>query len=242
LKSAIIVSTAALILLLSVAAPSASALVIGAHSPVTVLLTDPNGGQFGCTSAGCYYLCTNFSPCLTTSGARDFTNTLGVNPSNGNSECDPICAYSVDLFHTPKDPTTWIDIPNPIPGVWTITYYSTLTGTETGTFTLTASTCGPNGKCSVFCDVFFLSPAFRLCDPKYKPSGEITVFGGSVGPTSTGGTINLLGVNSDGTPYVNFIVTSQYPLGSVAAALVPAVTLLGYATYRRGRPNKPLVN
>ena len=337
LKSAALVSAVAVLLIASVAAPSASALVVGGHSPITILLTDPSGNQFGCTGALCYSHCNNIFPCLTTNPKNDFVNGLGLNTANGHPECSPVCVYYVNYLTFP-DPTTWIGIPNPSPGTWTITYYSTLTGKTTGTFTITASSCGPYGKCSVFCEILnIFSPGRLLCDYKDSPSGTLTVDTGSVSGTESGGISGgIFGISSNGAPVpvynletspalpsigtkvtasatvsgtntidqvvftwtnsngiveatdtvkgppascgpncfkftdthtvdmagtwhvsaafyepsgviqvltttvtVPFTVTAQFPFGSVTAAMIPVVTLLGYGMYRRSRPSQP---
>jgi hypothetical protein len=225
-RSALVISAVSALLLFAFAAPSASATILGGHSPVTILLTDPDGNTFGCTGSGCYNLCTNFNPCLYTNSHDDFVNNLansGKNPVNNEYECTPFCVYYVD-FLTAPDPTTWIDIPNPIAGTWQITYYSTLTGSSsTGEFTITASTCGENGKCSVMCDILnIFSPARFLCDYKDQPSGTLTVTTGTVtgsetGPLSGG----IFGIISGGTPepFYNLVATPSTPsIGTMVTA------------------------
>jgi hypothetical protein len=185
-KAVLSVVAVASILVLSVAATSVSAFFVQGHSPITILLTDPNGNQFGCTSSGCN--CPNTSPCTAT--GTDFVNNLNNSPKGMNlnpsyPECTPECVYFVNensgsstnsrLGTTYLD--TYVDVPNPASGTWSITFYgnpeSETTTTESGTiiaagtFAITANTCGesstqtahsvgPNnnegmGTCSVIC-------------------------------------------------------------------------------------------
>jgi hypothetical protein len=161
-RSALTIAAVAGILVLSAVVPSASALFVQGHSPITILLTDPSGNQFGCTSSGCN--CPNSSPCV--ASGTDFVNSLGSSPDTLNlnptlPECTPECVYFVNgisssftnsLYGTTYG-DTYIDIPNPASGIWGITFYgnpgSETTTTEgsgaiigAGTFAITANTCG----------------------------------------------------------------------------------------------------
>jgi hypothetical protein len=91
------------------------ALIIQGHSPVVMLVTDPNGKQIGCT---------------------DWTT---AHPCNSDTSY-----YFVNTIPTPPEgPATYnfasnlINIPHPAIGVFTVEFF----GTGTGSYTITAASC-----------------------------------------------------------------------------------------------------
>ena len=141
-----------------------------------------------------------------------------------SEECSPYCVYFVDWLTN----VTYIGIPNPTPGVWTVTYFGTLKSGETDHFTITASTCGEgtSGSCSVFCAISYSSPVHVLCDPYDNLKDTITVTTGTVTGSQSGG--DDFGVNSNGLPYIPPppISTPQFSDGFVALVAVLFAGLL----------------
>jgi hypothetical protein len=207
-------------LILAVAPSAASAMIIEAHSPVTLLLTDPNGNQFGCTSSTC-------SPFTHT----NFIDTL---PS---SECDvgfpkiDLCLY-LPPPPSPPDGVTNVVIPNPAPGVWHITYYGIGAG---GTFTITGLSC--SGKSGDDLDKLWnwygsydwnkgSKDVFDFSD--FCSGSSVTILSGSVSSGGSGGA--AFGVNTDGTLFLPPPVsTPEFPLGTLAMV---SVLFVGFAVMR----------
>jgi len=250
-KSVLCIGGLASLLVLSILAPTASALVVGGHSPITILLTSPDGAgqnKFGCTSSGCS--CTNSNPCTSTDAGNNFVNEL---PS---SECAPTCVYFVDSRQSPS--VTYLDIPTPTAGTWTVQYFGTLGTGVTGEFTITAATCGEvppgptkldnggrgdnnegPGTCSVFCAISINAPnlpgktysAHVLCDADDTPFSSVTVKTSTVTGGSSGGA--GFGVSTNGTPYIpQPITTPEFSYGFIPMV---AVMLMALAFLRRSR-------
>ncbi|MDA4123088.1 MAG: hypothetical protein OK456_07915 [Thaumarchaeota archaeon] len=115
----------AVVLLVVLVSPAASAMIVQGHSPIVLLVVDPNGHEIGC-------LATNPTGCTSTSSSdyRDY-----MPGSEGASYAFP---------GSPTCETTdcpLVTITNPTPGTWTVYYYSTLTGSETGTTYITVNEC-----------------------------------------------------------------------------------------------------
>jgi hypothetical protein len=125
-KRGLVLVPAVLVLFLAlVAIPSANAVVQGhtafvvqGHSPIVLLVTDPNGYQIGCDAV----------PCTSTS-SPNFINTIPT----GTPYNEGPATYDFT--------TNTITISNPVAGPWTVEYI----GTSSGTFTITVTSCPETG-------------------------------------------------------------------------------------------------
>lgn len=218
----------AALLLLTIAAPSASAFIIQGHSPIVILLTDPSGGQFGCkgvpTSTYCYYN-------STTDEASTFVNTLTP------KECGTSGCTFTSYLNT-SDGSYWssISIPDPTPGTWTVTYYGYKT---TGSFTLVGLSCseknsdsGNSGHSEPGCNDPSLCNKdgqyayLNLCDPDAK--GTFFVFQGTLNGNNCPSGCNVQFTNSlDGSlALVTSPPPSSVPEFPTSLPLVVAVAFL----------------
>ena len=225
-------------MLLSIIGPSATALVVTGHSPITILLTSPDAAgknQLGCTDGGCFTACTTTSPCTTNGSPSDFKNTLALT----KGECSPICIYFVD-----SSGDTWIGIPHPTPGTWTVQYNG---NGKTGTFTITANACvdidSDNDEsfqgCQEFCSISqggLLATRSALCDSDGELStNTVTVTTGSVSTSSQSGSAGIFGVDTAGNPYPPPppLSTPEFSFGFVAFVAMVFVSLLAMRRYRQ---------
>jgi hypothetical protein len=124
-KAASVVVLGALLTSLLIFAPAVSAttvrsdaLIIHGHSPIVMLVTDPNGYQIGCTNW------TTAHPCNSDTSLY-FVNNIptGVPYKEGPA--------------TYNFASNFINIPHPVVGVWTVQFF----GTGSGTYTITTSSC-----------------------------------------------------------------------------------------------------
>lgn len=227
-KRALIPIALGAIFIFSAVAPAASAFVLQGHSPIVLLLTDPNSGQFGC----------NGVPTVLPCSSSASTWVGGVNGTLASSECP--CNYSVS-----STGVTTIIISNALAGPWTVTWFNT---SASGSFTITAYGCPevPGGDtssgvssgnhnepgCDTFCPPY-VAPGNSLCDPDDTQVGlVITLASGTVANTPTGGT--GFTVNNDGS-VSNLLVTNELPLGTLSAVAASLVGLAGVALWVRRR-------
>ena len=159
-RSAICVAGIASLLALTVIAPSASALVIGGHSPIALLVEDPDGHYFGCMMPPVFptadpTTCTSssssdFIPAQSGSGLCPSPNpyyqhfpNCDTNPPIG-IEADEDSSYYPSTTTCSSSSTTCptIQIDHPEKGTWTIYYYSTLTsGSQTSGHYISIEQC-----------------------------------------------------------------------------------------------------
>jgi len=173
-------------------------MIIQGHSPINILLTDPNGHEFGCTSSTCTY-------------KNNFVDNLPKTECQIDGKGLTLCLY---LFPIITGGVTTIFIPNPAPGTWTVTYF----GTGTGNFTITG--CSPDVDPSTagsWSDGSSYTPS-NICG-----SGNIvTIAHGTLDGTgcafTAAGCNATVGVNTDGTLYLPppSYSTPEFPLGSLA--------------------------
>jgi len=202
--------------ILLAAAPSVSAMIITGHSPINILLTDPNGHEFGCTSSTCNY-------------TTNFVDTLPKSECQINGKGPALCLY---IFPLTSGGTTNIFIPNPAPGIWTVTYF----GTGTGTFTITG--CSSSVDSSTASS--WSSSDWDSSDLCGK-SSTITIASGTLTGTgcafTSAGCSDPLGVNSDGTLYIptSSLPTPEFPFGSLAmvSTLFAAFLVLSWLRKKR---------
>ena len=103
--STLLILSVAILFAAGLIIPSSFAMVIQGHSPINILVTDPNGNQTGCLNG------------------NNFTNI----PTSTYNGCGS----------TPQTVT----IAEPTPGVYTVQWFSTLSGTEQGQFSITVTSC-----------------------------------------------------------------------------------------------------
>lgn len=223
-----------ILLLLVAAAPSASGMIIEGHSPITLLVTDPNGHEFGCTASSC-------SPTL------NFVNTLPLSECTTKYDTMNSCTYQ---FPSSYDEVATITIPNPAPGPWTVTYFGT--GAPGASFTITIQNCPTNnggnnqydgigGDCQSSCNsgnTYMPARGERTCST--SSSGSELVIPGTLTScafTSQGCPIDF-NVNTDGTLTLAPPPTQgvpQFPAGIFL--MIPALLacLLVLRAFRKGR-------
>ncbi len=224
---------ASVLLLLIAAAPSASGMIIEGHSPITLLVTDPKGHEFGCTASNCSSM-----------NSTNFVDKLP--PYECKSQTTNSCTYQ---FPTASDEVTTITIPNPAPGPWNVTYFGT--GALGANFTITIQNCptsnggnnqyGGIGGCESSCvsgNMYMPARGDRTCST--SSSGSELVIPGTLTScafTKQGCTIDF-NVNTDGTLTLAPPPTQgvpQFPAGFIV--MVPALLacLLLLRTMRKGR-------
>jgi len=186
---------AALLVLLS---PAVHAMIVQGHSPIVLLVKDPNGNEFGCLGT---------SPLTCTSTASsDFINQIASEGPSYTFPGDPACA---------KTDCPIITITNPIPGTWTVYYFSTLTSGSASTYiTVTQCTNHNSGSPCIMIDVVG------------SPTDPVPLSPGSSGSS----------------PFVFPLPTPsvpEFPLGLLLAIglLAPALIFLGKV--QRSRRAKP---
>ena len=132
-RSVLLVGAALLVLL----SPGVHAMIIQGHSPIVLLVKDPNGNEYGC-------LGTSPLTCTSTSSS-DFIDQIASEGPSYTFPTDPSCA-------TTDCPI--IAITNPTPGTWTVYYFSTLTSGSSSTYiTVTQCTNTEPGSPCIMIDV-----------------------------------------------------------------------------------------
>ena len=208
------------LLLLSVIAQSASALVVTGHSPIALLVVDPKGQFYGCEGPVTYMSTSYFSgsdPTGCTSTAPppegDFVNQI--------SKEDPSYYFCWDS----KTSCPTIKIDKPITGNWVVYYFSTITGTETVTSDyITISSCPVPTAYSSSGDTWTTSTWTESCTTLTQ---SISLSAGSSGSVAV--TYNPDGSVTFTPPPVS---TPQFPLGSLVVVAVLAPVLLVLFRFR----------
>ena len=171
-KASHLLSLSALLLVLL--SPAANAMIVRAHSPVTLLVTDPTGTHMiGCLDGSC-----------TSDGSAKFVNSIPA--SEG-------ATYAFCPTPTSTDCPT-VTVTNPVAGTWTVQYFSTLTGDEVGHVYIDVQTCTNSPTCptldivgtatnpvtitqgSTGSGTFYLKPTGTLAVPEF-PLGLMLVVG-----------------------------------------------------------------
>ena len=114
--------------LLLAASPAVNAVIIQAHSPVTLLVTDPSGHyKIGCLDGSC-----------TSTSSPQFVDTMP--PGEG-------ATYSFCPTPSSSDCPS-VTISDASPGTWTVQFFSTLTESETGHVYITVQQCTGTHGCA----------------------------------------------------------------------------------------------
>jgi hypothetical protein len=183
-RSLLVVGAMLLVLL----SPAASAAIVQGHSPIVLLVVDPNGHEYGCLGT---------APLTCTSTASpDFINQIPSENPSYTFPTDPVCS-------TTDCPI--VNIQNPVPGKWTVYYFSTLTEGTASTY-ITVQDCS-NGNPGSSCVT-------------------IDVVGSQENPVPL--TVGTSGSNSFGLPLTT-VSAPEFPLGFllVIGLLAPALMILG---------------
>jgi len=161
-------------LLLVLLSPAANAMIVRAHSPVTLLVTDPTGTHMiGCLDGSC-----------TSTGSAKFIDTIPAGEG---------ASYEFCPTPTSTDCPS-VTVTDPTPGTWTVQYFSTLTESEVGHVYITVQQCSNSPACATINIVgspdnpvtitqgstgtatFYLSPTGTLPVPEF-PLGLLMIFG-----------------------------------------------------------------
>jgi hypothetical protein len=228
-KSALLLGA---LFLLVAGIPSASGMIIQGHSPIVLLVTDPNGNQFGCTASDCSY-------------ATNFVDTLPLSECSTKYVSLDLCTY---VFPDKYTEVATIFIPNPTPGNWQITYFGT--GVAGASFTITVQNCpqstGPysfDGKdssgCQSDCDNEDSPANTQWTCTSSSGSSSLTIPGTLTGCafTSQGCSVGF-NLSTDGALVLAPPPTSsvpEFPVGMVVMVPILLACLLLLRTLREGR-------
>lgn len=216
------VGAVACLLLLSILAPSASALVLKGHSPIALLVQDPDGKFYGCKGGS------NFpgSDPTTCTYSTDFVNQI---PSEYPH-------YSFCLPSQTNCPTITID--RPVSGNWIVYYFSTISGKETTTVTsdyITISQCSSPTTWST--NTWTGSTWSETQSSTWTETSSCTTLTQpiSLSAGSSGTVAVTLGSDGSLTFTPAPLPTPQFPLGSllIVGALLPVFLVLFRFRVRR---------
>ena len=254
-KSSICVAAVASLFILSIIAPSASALVVGAHSPIALLVEDPDGHYFGCMMPPVFptadpTTCTSssssdFIPAQSGSGPCPSPNpyyqhfpNCDTNPPVG-IEADEDPSYYPSTTPCSPSSTTCptIQINHPEKGTWTVYYYSTVTsGPPTSNHYISIEQCSSSSSSSYVDELDGYASTWTSTTPACTTieTPTFTVGVGSSGSYQAdveSGTVSFVGPPPPSSSVPEFPVAGMM----MAVILLPILLALRSRWTRQGR-------